>query len=106
MLLMLIPLLAMVAFAVDLGYAWRADAELQAAADAAALAGATDLFDNYWTNNGTDPGLTAWHCARDTAAANGFAHDGTTNVVTVNGPVYSISVNTTNAAQFFRLRKP
>jgi Flp pilus assembly protein TadG len=43
-LLMLIPLLAMVAFAVDLGYAWRADAELQAAADAAALAGASQLY--------------------------------------------------------------
>src|SRR5438045_2795914 len=43
-LLMLIPLLAMVAFAVDLGYAWRTDAELQAAADAAALAGATQMY--------------------------------------------------------------
>src|SRR5438270_7442408 len=43
-LFMLIPLLAMVAFAVDLGYAWRADAELQTAADAAALAGASQLY--------------------------------------------------------------
>jgi hypothetical protein len=30
----------------------------------------------------------------------------TTNVVTVIGAAYSVSVNTTNAAQFFRLRKP
>ena len=29
-----------------------------------------------------------------------------TNVVTVNGAVYSVSVSTTNATQFFRLRKP
>jgi hypothetical protein len=29
-----------------------------------------------------------------------------TNVVTVNGAVFSVSVSTTNAAQFFRLRKP
>ena len=29
-----------------------------------------------------------------------------TNVVTVNGDVFSVSVSTTNAAQFFRLRKP
>ena len=29
-----------------------------------------------------------------------------TNVVTVNGVVYSVSVSTTNATQFFRLRKP
>jgi len=28
------------------------------------------------------------------------------NVVTVNGAFYSVSVNTTNAARFFRLRKP
>jgi len=29
-----------------------------------------------------------------------------TNVVTVNGASFSVSVNTTNAARFFRLRKP
>ena len=29
-----------------------------------------------------------------------------TNVVTVNGAMFSVSVSTTNAAQFFRLRKP
>ena len=28
-----------------------------------------------------------------------------TNAVTVNGAVFSVSVSTTNAAQFFRLRK-
>src|SRR5262249_47246970 len=41
--LMLLPLMLMVAFAVDLCNVWRTDAELQNAADAAALAGATQL---------------------------------------------------------------
>src|SRR5947209_19976344 len=41
--LMLTPLLLMVAFAVDLCNVWRTDAELQNAADAAALAGASQL---------------------------------------------------------------
>src|SRR5437763_9667454 len=41
--LMLTPMLLMVAFAVDLCNVWRTDAELQNAADAAALAGATQL---------------------------------------------------------------
>jgi len=29
-----------------------------------------------------------------------------TNVVTINGDVFSVSASTTNAVQFFRLRKP
>jgi Flp pilus assembly protein TadG len=41
--LLLSPLLLMVAFAVDLNHVWRTDAELQNAADAAALAGASRL---------------------------------------------------------------
>jgi Flp pilus assembly protein TadG len=41
--LLLTPMLLMVAFAVDLCNVWRTDAELQNAADAAALAGATQL---------------------------------------------------------------
>src|SRR5438034_1852820 len=42
--LLLTPLLLMVAFAVDLCNVWRTDSELQAAADAAALAGASELL--------------------------------------------------------------
>lgn len=42
--ILLVPLLSMLAFAVDLNFLWRADAELQNAADAAALAGASELF--------------------------------------------------------------
>jgi Flp pilus assembly protein TadG len=43
--LMMIPLLLLVAFAIDFNSIWRTDAELQQAADAAALAGATRLLD-------------------------------------------------------------
>jgi Flp pilus assembly protein TadG len=45
--LLLIPLVAMLAFAVDMGYISHTKNELQAAADAAALAGANQLTDNF-----------------------------------------------------------
>src|SRR5262249_9092619 len=44
---LLIPLVAMLAFAVDMGYITHTRNELQAAADAAALAGANQLIDSY-----------------------------------------------------------
>jgi hypothetical protein len=58
----------------------------QATADAAALAAANDLYQNWWTNHGTDPSNTAQAAALAIAAANGYANDGTTSVVTVNAP--------------------
>jgi hypothetical protein len=42
--LLIIPLFALVAFAVDLNYVWTTDAQLQSAADAAALDGAHQLL--------------------------------------------------------------
>src|SRR5262249_15436641 len=45
--LLLIPLLAMVAFAVDIGWVVIAKSDLQKAADSAALAGAGPLLDGY-----------------------------------------------------------
>jgi len=42
--LLVIPLFAFVAFAVDLNYIWSVDGQLQSAADAAALAGAAQLL--------------------------------------------------------------
>ncbi len=42
--LLILPLFALTAFAVDLNYVWTVDAELQNAADAAALAGADQLL--------------------------------------------------------------
>jgi Flp pilus assembly protein TadG len=45
--LLLIPLLGMMAFAVDMGYITHTQNELQSAADAAALAGASQLTNNF-----------------------------------------------------------
>ena len=42
--LLILPLFALTAFAADLNYIWAVDAELQSAADAAALAGADQLL--------------------------------------------------------------
>jgi Flp pilus assembly protein TadG len=42
--LLLVPLMAVLAYAIDLAYIWRTDAELQNAADAAAFAGADQLL--------------------------------------------------------------
>ncbi len=44
LLMALVPLMAMIAFAVDLNYIWRAEVQLQTAADSAAQAGATRLM--------------------------------------------------------------
>ena len=58
----------------------------QATADAAALAAAADLYQNWWTNHGIDPNNSAQSAALASAAANGYANDGKTSVVTVNIP--------------------
>jgi hypothetical protein len=44
----------------------------QAAADAAALAGAAELYARWWTNHGRDPAGTARAAAEEVAAANGY----------------------------------
>lgn len=43
--ILLLPLIAMLAMALDLGYIWKTEAELQNAADSAALAGCARLID-------------------------------------------------------------
>jgi len=58
----------------------------QATADAAALAAAADLYQNWWLNHGTDYANSAQNAALSSAAANGYTNDGTTSVVTVNIP--------------------
>lgn len=58
----------------------------QATADAAALAAAADLYKNWWANHGVDVTNSAQNAALASAAANGYANDGTTSVVTVNIP--------------------
>jgi hypothetical protein len=82
----LTALLVVAAIALDVGTMLTEQRHGQATADAAALAGAIDLFTNYVTNNGTDPKGTAKASALTTAAANGYSNNGVTSEVTVNIP--------------------
>src|SRR5439155_20852001 len=75
-------ILAFVAIAIDGGGLLDLRRQVQATADAAALAAAEDLFVNYPKNKGQDSG-TAASRAIAIAAANGFANDGTKSIVTV-----------------------
>src|SRR5579864_7644641 len=70
--LSLIPLLSLAALVVDGGFLLSDKSKVQAAADAAALAAAIDLYSHYDTNAGTDPGGTASTSAQKTAKDNGF----------------------------------
>ncbi|HZT83044.1 MAG TPA: pilus assembly protein TadG-related protein [Gemmataceae bacterium] len=79
-------LLGVAAVTLDGGTALAQRRRAQAAADAAALAAAADLFKNYPANAGKDTGGTARTSALAIASANGFSNDGTTSVVTVNIP--------------------
>ncbi len=56
LLMALVPLMAMIAFAVDLNYIWRAEVQLQTAADSAAQAGATRL--SHYVVKASQGGLT------------------------------------------------
>ena len=82
----MIAILGIVAIALDGGLLLDNHRHVQAAADAAALAAADDLFKNWQTNNGHDPSGKAQASALSTAAANGYNNDGVTSVVTVNIP--------------------
>jgi Flp pilus assembly protein TadG len=79
-------IMAVLAISLDGGTLLAERRHAQAAADAAAMAAACDLYENFWTNSGKDPSGTAAKSATDTAAANGYSGDGTTSVVTVNIP--------------------
>jgi hypothetical protein len=79
----LIPITGMAALVFDLG-ALRDDRQRAVlAADAAALAGATDLYNNWNTNEGVDASGSAVQSATTTAAANGFSNSDNATV-TVN----------------------
>jgi hypothetical protein len=86
LLLSLTAIIGMVALGLDGGRLMDERRHAQTTADAAALAAAADLYQNWWTNHGTDPASTAQAAALQVAAANGYANDGTTSVVTVNVP--------------------
>jgi Flp pilus assembly protein TadG len=92
----LIAILGIAALAIDSGKVLDEKRQLQAAADAAALAAADDLFTNYAANAGADPSGTAKASALSTASADGFNNNGTTNNVTVNIPPASGIANGKN----------
>jgi hypothetical protein len=77
-------LVGVVALVVDGGTLMEARRHVQAGADAAALAGAADLYTNYSTNQGIDLNGTAQASALAIASANGFDNDGVQSTVTVN----------------------
>lgn len=77
-------IIAMLALVLDGGSLMAERRHAQATADAAAMAAATDLLANYSTNSGADPSGTAQTSALSTAAANGYANDGTSSTVTIN----------------------
>jgi hypothetical protein len=79
-------IIAIVALGLDGGRMLEERRRAQAAADAAALAAAGDLYANYPSNQGTDPAGTAKQAALNSAAANGYANDGSASTVTVNIP--------------------
>jgi uncharacterized membrane protein len=79
----MMPMLALVA---DGGLLLVERRHAQAAADATALAAASDLYENWSKDNpsGTDSLGTANSSALGVASANGYTNDGTTSTVTVN----------------------
>src|SRR5438034_8560983 len=81
--LCLVPITGMAAIVFDLGMLRDDRRCAVVAADAAALAAVTDLYNNWNTNAGEDKTGTAVKSAKTTAAANGFPNSGDTTV-TVN----------------------
>ncbi len=84
--LCLTGLIGVLALAFDGGSLQSEKKHAQAVADAAAMAAASVLYQNYPTNAGTDPNGSAATAALNLAKANGYANDGTDTVVTVNIP--------------------
>src|SRR5687767_7099043 len=77
-------LIAVVALAIDAGLLFDTKRSGQGCADAAALAGAGELFKTYtneaFDDDGKDPGGTIRAHVLAVAAANGYANDGTSSV--------------------------
>lgn len=84
--LSLTGMIGVVAIGLDGGLLLDDQQQLQATADAAALAAASDLYQNYPTNNGSDPSGTASKSAQTTAAANGYSNGVNGSTVTVHIP--------------------
>ena len=69
----LVPILGVVALALDGGMLLDDRRSAQAVADAAALAAAIDLYKNYSQNAGADPNSTAYNSAINFASDNGYS---------------------------------
>jgi len=80
----LVFLIGAAAIAIDGGLILYDVQKVQSAADASALAAATQLFANWQTEIGLDPNDKARDAALALAATNGFANDGTDSVITPN----------------------
>jgi hypothetical protein len=85
----LVVIVAMAAISLDGGSLLAERQRAQAVADAAASAAAADLYWRAWQYGGTDPTGAARDSALATAAADGYANDGSTTTVTVNIPPLS-----------------
>lgn len=82
----LVGVISVVALAIDAGMLFDTRRSVQAAADAAALSAADDLFNNYSKHMGLDPSGSGKASALSTAKSNGFSNDGVQSVVTVHIP--------------------
>lgn len=74
-------LIGVLALNLDGGRMYDERRRAQATADAAALAAGADLYANYWTNKGADPGETARAAAEQVAVANGYPASAVTVLV-------------------------
>jgi Flp pilus assembly protein TadG len=82
----LILIMGVMALVFDGGLLMAERRRAQSVSDAAALAAAYSLYNNYATNKGLDPNGTAAKLARQIASDNGYTNDGDTSTVTVNIP--------------------
>src|SRR5262249_52031898 len=82
----LVALLGISALVLDVGFMRDRKRTLRGAAEAAALAAATDLFVNDPLLQGIDVNGTAKNSAKYIATANGYTDNGSTVLVTVNVP--------------------
>jgi hypothetical protein len=82
----LIAIMGLMALVIDGGLLRAEQIGAQAVSDAAALAGARQLYQNYSASNGQDTNGSAATAALAIAADNGYANDGVNSIVEVNIP--------------------
>jgi Flp pilus assembly protein TadG len=91
--LLLIPLLGMVAFAVDLAWIVQVQADLQNSADASALAGAGQLMDGYVQYNLPGQTTAQLNTIQSSAQTKGSSYAKTYAGYNAAGGVYSLTLN-------------